>query len=168
MGAFEMSPDMYECTCSDCRKSRALKNMMKFNYDNIKADSDFEDDQYIICPARFLGYVMSSKSWAQMPVDSVNEIKQKIKVDAFEKLIMDEDAKQLIRGLVANHEKKKISVDSGENASRDDWLEGKGRGLVILLHGRYSYCSCSSTLITWAGPPGVGKTSTAGKFVVAA
>jgi hypothetical protein len=167
MGTFEISSDKYECTCSDCRMSEALNNVMKFSYDNVEAADNFEDDQYIICPARFLGYVMGSKSWAQMLVDSVHEIKQKIKMDAFEKLIMEKDAKKLIQSLVANH-KKKILVDDGENASRDDWFEGKGRGLVVLLHGRYSRYRYSSILITWTGPPGVGKTSTAGKFVVAA
>jgi hypothetical protein len=135
MGVFEISDDRYECTCSECRKSRALKNAMKFNYDDVKATDEFEDDQYIICPARFLGYIMSSKSWAQMSVDSVHEIKQKIKMDAFEKLIMDQDAKKLIKSLVGNHEKKKPMADDEENTSRDDWFEGKGSGLVILLHG---------------------------------
>ncbi|KAF2107678.1 aaa family ATPase [Lophiotrema nucula] len=118
---------------------------MKFNYDGIKPNQDFENDQYIICPARLLGYVMSTKAWAQMPVACIHEIKQKIKVDAFSNLILDPQAKNLIKSLVGNHEKKKQASDSGELAGREDWIEGKGRGLVILLHG----------------PPGVGKTSTA-------
>ena len=111
--------------------------MMKFNYDAVKPDEDFEDDQFIICPARFLGYIMSSKAWAQMPVDCVHKIKQKVKVDAFENLIMEPDAKKLIKGLVGNHEKKKISAYDEDNAGREDWIEGKGRGLVILLHGEF-------------------------------
>lgn len=145
MGAFELSDDSWECTCSDCMKSRSLKSMMKFHYDGVKPGDDFEEDQLVICPARFLGYVMGTKAWAQMPVNSVQEIKQKIKVDAFSNLILEQNAKTLIKSLVGNHEKKKQSTDGGKGVLREDWIEGKGRGLVILLHG----------------PPGVGKTSTA-------
>lgn len=145
MGVFELSDDRYECTCSDCMKSRSLKNMMKFDYDGVKSNQEFEDDQYIICPARFLGYVMGTKAWAQMPVVNVHEIKQKIKVDAFANLILEKQAKNLIKSLVGNHEKKKASAEGEDGVVREDWIEGKGRGLVILLHG----------------PPGVGKTSTA-------
>ncbi|KAF1995976.1 P-loop containing nucleoside triphosphate hydrolase protein [Amniculicola lignicola CBS 123094] len=145
MGQFEISDDRYECTCSECMKSRSLKNMMKFGYDNRKASEPFEDDQYIICPARFLGYIMGTKAWAQMPVKYVHEIKKKVKVDAFDNLILDRQAKALIRSLVGNHEKKKSHGDGENGGFREDWIEGKGRGLVILLHG----------------PPGVGKTSTA-------
>ncbi|KAL5045853.1 hypothetical protein BDW71DRAFT_182934 [Aspergillus fruticulosus] len=144
MGDLEISDNRYECTCSECRANRELKGMMKFNYDNVKPDAKFEDDQYIICPARFLGYSMREKKWIQMPVNRVEKIRNKIKMNAFEKLIMDKDPKELIKNLVANHEKRKVS-DSGGKVGPDDWLEGKGGGLVILLHG----------------PPGVGKTSTA-------
>ncbi|PYI10656.1 P-loop containing nucleoside triphosphate hydrolase protein [Aspergillus sclerotiicarbonarius CBS 121057] len=144
MGDLEITDNVYECTCSECRKSRELKNMMKFNYDDVAAADDFDEDQFIICPARFLGYSMKSKKWVQMPVDCVHEIKQKIRMDAFDKLIMEETSKKLIKSLVANHEKKKKAEDGGKGGN-DDWFEGKGGGLVILLHG----------------PPGVGKTSTA-------
>ncbi|KAL4733400.1 P-loop containing nucleoside triphosphate hydrolase protein [Aspergillus similis] len=144
MGDLEISDDRYECTCSECRANRELKNMMKFNYDDVKPDAAFEDDQYIICPPRFLGYSMREKKWVQMPVNRVEKIKNKIKMNAFEKLIMDKDPKELIKNLVANHEKRKVS-DNGTKVRPDDWFEGKGGGLVILLHG----------------PPGVGKTSTA-------
>ncbi|OOF90581.1 hypothetical protein ASPCADRAFT_510750 [Aspergillus carbonarius ITEM 5010] len=144
MGDLEITDNAYECTCSECRKSRELKNMMKFNYDDVQATDDFDEDQFIICPARFLGYSMKSKRWVQMPVDCVHEIKQKIRMDAFDKLIMEETSKKLIKSLVANHEKKKKAEDGGK-VGNDDWFEGKGGGLVILLHG----------------PPGVGKTSTA-------
>jgi hypothetical protein len=40
---------------------------------------------------------MGSKAWAQMPVDCLHQIKQKVKVDAFENLIMESDAKKLIK-----------------------------------------------------------------------
>lgn len=56
--------------------------------------------------------------------------------DAFESLAMDQDGKVLIEALVRN----KIAVDKAI-----DMVQGKGNGLIILLHGR----------------PGTGKTMTA-------
>jgi hypothetical protein len=138
MGDLQISDDRYECTCSECRANRELKDMMKFNYDDVKPDAAFEDDQYIICPPRFLGYSMREKKWVQMPVTRVETIKNKIMMNAFEKLIMDKDPKELIKNLVDNHEKRKVS-DNGGKVGPDDWFEGKGGGLVILLHGEYTF-----------------------------
>ncbi|KAF2142280.1 uncharacterized protein K452DRAFT_269841 [Aplosporella prunicola CBS 121167] len=143
-GSFAVEESVYECTCAECKRNNQLKNMMKVNYDKWDRNTPFEeDDQYIICPSRVLGYIMNLKVWAQMPLQSIHEIKKKIRKDAFDNLIMDPNAKDLIRGLVGNHEKKKHGSQS--SMSNEDWIEGKGKGLVILLHG----------------PPGVGKTSTA-------
>ncbi|KAL3440015.1 P-loop containing nucleoside triphosphate hydrolase protein [Aspergillus insuetus] len=143
MGALEISDDWCECICSECRKSDKLKALMKSHFDNVGPTNEFDDDQYVICPPRFLGYGMQrKKKWIQMPANGVQEYKDKIKTNAFEKLILEQNQKELIKSLVANHEKKKLRRD-GKRAGADDWIEGKGGGLVILLHG----------------PPGVGKTS---------
>lgn len=57
--------------------------------------------------------------------------------EAFQKLVMKEDRRRLIHGLVKAHKQ--------DGETFDDFVQGKGRGLVCLL----------------AGPPGVGKTLTA-------
>jgi hypothetical protein len=73
----------------------------------------------------------------------VQEYKDKIKTNAFEKLILEQNQKELIKSLVANHEKKKLRKD-GKRAGADDRIEGKGGGLVILLHGTLSsFCPYS-------------------------
>jgi hypothetical protein len=51
---------------------------------------------------------------------------------AFEKqLALKDDHKLMIKALVENHESNK----SADMAPANDIIEGKGRGLVILLHG---------------------------------
>ncbi|KAL6407247.1 AAA family ATPase [Ilyonectria robusta] len=58
---------------------------------------------------------------------------------AFERLVLDENKKQLIHALVDVHTSVK---------KMDDIIAGKGNGLIILLHGS----------------PGTGKTLTAERF----
>jgi ATP-dependent Lon protease len=71
-------------------------------------------------------------------VDNVSDIKWQ--EDAFDQLIIPTRQKNLIRALVETHR----SSDSRINAF-DDFIAGKGKGLVINLFG----------------PPGVGKTLSA-------
>ena len=59
---------------------------------------------------------------------------------AFNRLVLDQQNKELIRALVSVHLGSKITGDI---------IAGKGNGLIILLHGS----------------PGVGKTLTAERFV---
>lgn len=135
MGDLQVISDAAECSCSECMQNVLLKRRMRVDYDHINKSQKFEDDQYIICPPRFLGYVMHEKLWAQLMVDYTNIIKEKVKEDAFEKLIMDPNIKNLIKGLVGNHEKKKKKDEFGNDSVLEDIVEGKGKGLVILLHG---------------------------------
>lgn len=67
--------------------------------------------------------------------------------DGFKDLVLPEDHKQIVRALVKTHARGPRSA-SGEKdipARQMDLVKGKGKGLIILLHG----------------VPGVGKTSTA-------
>lgn len=68
------------------------------------------------------------------------------KQNAFDSLVFPRDGldrKNIIRSLVAQHFQDKESLTSREEQS--DIVRGKGKGLIILLHGA----------------PGVGKTTTA-------
>ena len=58
----------------------------------------------------------------------------------FEKLVMKKEYKATVRALVSTY--------TSDKTKYRDLVEGKGRGLVLLLHG----------------PPGTGKTLTAGKI----
>lgn len=52
--------------------------------------------------------------------------------DAFESLVADDDTKEMVKALVTNH------LSGGQTT---DLMDGKGNGLVILLHGFvFQYC----------------------------
>lgn len=69
--------------------------------------------------------------------------------EAFDDLVIKPDHKRLVQALVKTHARTThVSGKAFPNAAEDyqaDIVRGKGKGLIILLHG----------------PPGVGKTSTA-------
>jgi hypothetical protein len=75
--------------------------------------------------------------------------------DIFDSLILPQDRTDIIKALVQSHKlgDSAMTLDEmrpGTNATpfAADAIKGKGQGLLVLLHG----------------PPGVGKTSTAGMF----
>jgi flagellar biosynthesis GTPase FlhF len=79
--------------------------------------------------------------------------------DIFDSLILPDDRTEIIKALVQSHrlgetaqgrwtQKDESNPLSGATPFFADAIKGKGRGLLVLLHG----------------PPGVGKTSTAGMF----
>lgn len=95
------------------------------------------DEEYMLCAAFVAGYSLQDKKWGWFPVDSIQDIEFNTK--AFDSLIFSETHKAMTLALVKAHAK--------ENSTFDDVIQGKGKGLVMLLHG----------------PPGTGKTLTAGR-----
>lgn len=91
--------------------------------------------QSMICSPWVKGYSFKSKHWVSVLVDGVADICWNN--DAFDNLVLDQRYKDLIRGFV--HSRGKRLGDF------DDFIDGKGRGIVMLL----------------VGPSGVGKTLTA-------
>lgn len=77
--------------------------------------------------------------WGHFKVVNVKEVE--FNSDALKHLILDQDKKDLISALVGTQE------EGDSTGGFDDLIQGKGKGLTFLLHG----------------PPGVGKTFTAGE-----
>lgn len=81
------------------------------------------------------------------PIDKAEETR----IRGWKDLVIDDKYRHLLESLVNNHmspaEQKRTQSQTGEDLpiSQIDLIQGKGRGLIILLHG----------------PPGTGKTSTA-------
>lgn len=96
------------------------------------------DDQALLCPARVRGFSLVDKVWAFFLVDNITEIEFQEKV--FEKVRLEQGLKDMITALV--HPR------TIESSTFDDIIPGKGKGMIMLL----------------AGPPGAGKTLTAGKI----
>ncbi|KAL9635582.1 MAG: hypothetical protein Q9164_003364 [Protoblastenia rupestris] len=128
------------CTCNSCRENEKLRLNQKASYDLARSTHGWEDEQYLICPPRVLGYHLDGKIWVELAVDNVKTIEHLQDSTAFDSLQLKKEQKTLIKALVKNH----TSV-TNKNPSMRDHMQGKGKGLVILLHG----------------PPGVGKTLTA-------
>ncbi len=95
------------------------------------------------------GYALLTKPLGMLSVEHIRDIKWND--DVFDhRLVLEEDKKQLIKALITVHIGKNntTGIDSTEGKSsfiKTDFMEGKGEGLIILLHGA----------------PGTGKTLTA-------
>lgn len=121
-------------------------------------------EQIILLPVRIWGYVLTERKWCQLNINNVKDVQRKSNVGdgairSFNDLVLRPAHKKLIQALVTNQmwlQSANLS-DADTNASQArieqfpgqpsslDLVRGKGRGLIILLHG----------------VPGVGKTSTA-------
>ncbi|OCL12971.1 P-loop containing nucleoside triphosphate hydrolase protein [Glonium stellatum] len=101
---------------------------------NGKEPAELKNDDLLICSPTVLGFSLNYKFWLEFAVDNISDIKWNPL--SFQNLAIPEDRKKLVRALAASHAKK---------AQFDDFVPGKGRGLIMLLHG----------------PTGVGKTLTA-------
>jgi len=97
-------------------------------------DGALTDDHLILCTSSIPIFSFQDKQFYTASVSNISDIVFNDKV--FDQLVLPAAQKELVRVLVVNHSK---------GAEFDDFVEGKGKGLVSVLHG----------------PPGVGKTMTA-------
>jgi hypothetical protein len=93
------------------------------------------DEQRLTCSPLVRGYSLKNKLWLNFFVNSVHDISWN--KGAFDRLVLPSQQKELILGFVESQQ--------DEMNQFDDVIEGKGRGMILLL----------------CGPPGVGKTLTA-------
>ncbi|KAF7986681.1 hypothetical protein HWV62_20186 [Athelia sp. TMB] len=93
------------------------------------------DDDLLIATAVLYGFSLTDKLWLELNVAHVQPITWN--TDAFANLVLPAGRKMLLQSLVEAH--------NAELSGFDDFIKGKGRGLVINLFG----------------PPGVGKTLSA-------
>ncbi|KAL9608519.1 MAG: hypothetical protein Q9167_006658 [Letrouitia subvulpina] len=94
-----------------------------------------DESQLLVCAHWINGFSFGSKTWGQLMMENLTDIVWN--EEAFTKLVMKEERRNLIHQLVRSHRLDKETFD--------DIIPNKGQGLVFLL----------------AGPPGVGKTLTA-------
>jgi ATPase family associated with various cellular activities (AAA) len=151
-----------DCTCPVCRTSiiqqwisdRTLEpseSWKKFARDNTRLQ---------LLPPRLLGLALKDKVWGQFLVDNLTKIAPKDDENRegpfWVDLELEKESKELLWVFMQQHKVTttlKLVNKTGSNSSgvfdpsskSIDIIEGKGQGLVILLHG----------------PPGVGKTLTA-------
>ncbi|PVH94901.1 hypothetical protein DM02DRAFT_601692 [Periconia macrospinosa] len=103
-------------------------------------------DELALLPRRMFGYAVWDRKF--FPIDSrfLNSSSKNGEEDeAFDQLQILPEKKTIITALVQSHFSRKQLEQKGIEVPSQDLIRGKGRGIVILLHGL----------------PGVGKTATA-------
>jgi hypothetical protein len=114
----------------------------KIRFDQAECHEDspsyeMTDDHALLSPARTKGFSMSEQEFAWFLVDNVSEVK--FQEHAFDLLAMASGPKNMVKALTEFH--------ATDKSRFEDIIKGKGQGMVISLEG----------------PPGSGKTLTAGK-----
>ncbi|KAL1955242.1 hypothetical protein VTO42DRAFT_8901 [Malbranchea cinnamomea] len=97
---------------------------------------EFTEEELLIASPVVLGFAFSEKLWLEFTVSGISDIEWNS--GAFNSLVLPGNQKSIVKALVESH-----TFRAAENI--DDVIQGKGRGLVVVLHG----------------PPGTGKTLTA-------
>lgn len=97
---------------------------------------EFTEEELLIASPVVLGFAFSEKLWLEFTVSGITDIEWN--TGAFDSLVLPENQKSIVKALVESH-----TFRAAENI--DDVIQGKGKGLVAVLHG----------------PPGTGKTLTA-------
>jgi hypothetical protein len=105
-----------------------------------------------LVPYQLPAYEFRSRRWVWLNIEKIEEIdkSEEARRSGWKELVIPEKYSQLLVSLVDNHTsgfdaKKGLSLGPGAPSVQIDLVRGKGKGLIILLHG----------------PPGSGKTSTA-------
>lgn len=104
-----------------------LDHREEYDWDEMPADTVLMDEQAQLCPAIIGGVSLSNEHLYNVSVENLQPVKWN--KGAMERLVLDEDKKDLLKGLVAQHSHRARTSEFG------DLIENKGKGLVILLHG---------------------------------
>ncbi|KAF4556157.1 Hypothetical protein D9617_1g080320 [Elsinoe fawcettii] len=111
----------------------------------------------VLLTDRLIGYHFKSRTWHELDIDFIKELDRKKDLANFDDLVLDQRHKDLLLAVVQSHSSGQ-TLNSGapvpmpatpaastQDTASMDVVAGKGKGLIILLHGA----------------PGVGKTLTA-------
>ncbi|KAL8688805.1 MAG: hypothetical protein Q9218_005370 [Villophora microphyllina] len=113
----------------------------------ISSSEELTEEMMLLLPNKVYGFVLRSRKWHFLNIDNIRPLESHS--DGFENLVLPPGVARLVESLVKTHDPQNMpSFSGGGGCEQDhhvDLVRGKGKGLVILLHGA----------------PGVGKTSTA-------
>jgi len=109
-------------------------DIVRTQTDNDTPDIELTDEDLLLTPTVVFGFSFNDKVWLEFNVEKIQDIDWN--EDAFDNLVLPHGHKYLLQSLVEAHHKE---------IGFDDFIKGKGHGLVVNLFG----------------PPGVGKTFSA-------
>ncbi|KKZ65013.1 hypothetical protein EMCG_09093 [[Emmonsia] crescens] len=131
---------------NEFRRSTDLLNFRKLPLNPIP------NDHLTLLPSRAYGYGLLDHKWLPLDINKVEDLPitgEQAQRARFEDLVLPEGHRMLLQALIKNQvEQPKNESGEPDGANEPlsmDAVPGKGKGLIILLHGA----------------PGVGKTSTA-------
>lgn len=113
-------------------RSRQLDQVREFATEK----RSYTEEELLLTSPVVLGFAFSEKLWLEFSLSGVHDISYNDQ--AFSSLVLPPDQKDTVHALVKSHKFHAAKTI-------DDVVQGKGRGLVFVLHG----------------PPGTGKTLTA-------
>ena len=110
----------------------------------IESDSELTEEDCLVCPCWVYGYVLRNRKWVKLDVSLIEDVKDR--GSGFDSLVLPDGHKDTLLALINTHSKgKQLETGLKTDKRQMDLVRGKGKGLIILLHGE----------------PGVGKSSTA-------
>lgn len=114
---------------------------------SLTSSRHLADEDLALLPCRVFVYSLRDRQFVNADIRHIKPIKRE--KATFDKLKISTEHKTMIQSVVYEHFQKKEAQEKGRTMqleiSDQDFIRGKGRGLVMLLHGA----------------PGVGKTATA-------
>ncbi|RYP44532.1 hypothetical protein DL768_009027 [Monosporascus sp. mg162] len=123
------------------RHSKESKFLQDCEAGNV---TQLEGQEHILLPRRVIAYALRERKFVMLNIQNLREVSAPQNV--FGDLKIDEDHKRMVKSLVKSHfQKQNRQPQQQSSVLNQDLIQGKGSGLVILLHG----------------VPGVGKTATA-------
>ncbi len=132
------------CRCIHCSKKprrRIGRDWTKF--DNIRPDESPPIDEVLfhrLCLSLVYAYMLEDRKWQQVRVSDLYDVK--FNENMLDSLVLPPETKNTVQALAWSASQKT------QDSFSADFIEGKGNGQIILLHGA----------------PGVGKTATAGEL----
>ncbi|KAI1379319.1 hypothetical protein F4677DRAFT_464703 [Hypoxylon crocopeplum] len=113
--------------------------------DSIPITATLPQSLKMLLPPGVHGFFVKEKKWVHLLVDNIRPVSWN--TAAFDRLVLPKRTKNLIKALVMvrNPKSESRANQIGMKWNRDDIIAGKGKGLIMLLHGG----------------PGTGKTLTA-------
>ncbi|CZR59474.1 uncharacterized protein PAC_09366 [Phialocephala subalpina] len=129
------SQDENEGRHSFLPESSGLGGVLGADEDPELTGANLQARDLLTAPATVAAYSLSFKEWGLIEIESIRPVVWQ--EGAYDMLQMDPEKKEVVRGVIESHH--------ASSTAFDDFIPGKGRGLVFLLYG----------------PPGCGKTMTA-------
>ena len=113
----------------------------KDDKDNV---AELTDRELMLLPNTIYAYVLRNREFVILDIEGLRDVKPDR--EGLDSLKLPRGHKRMVQALVSTHfREKSLQKDSEEEDPEVDFVQGKGKGLIFLLHGA----------------PGVGKTSTA-------